>query len=169
VSGLKQFWRKTMTTVKSFAIVAALLAGGTSLAIAQNGAQTSAPSNVTKDQCAGIRQGLVECRKTHMAPNGNGKTAASTATPMRGSDTVILSAGQRSAVWSSLSKAPNQNATGFDATVGTFVPNTVKIKPMPRKVTDDNPSLKPYDFAMVDHKLVVVDPSNKVIADVLTK
>ena len=31
------------------------------------------------------------------------------------------------------------------------------------------PSLKPYDFAMVDHKLVIVDPSNKVIADVLSK
>jgi hypothetical protein len=158
-----------MTTVKSFAIVAALFAGGTSLAMAQNGAQTPAPSNVTKDQCAGIRQGLVECRKTDVAANSNSKMAASAATPMHGSDTVILSTGQRRAVWNSLSKAANQNATGFDATVGTFVPNTVKIKPMPRKVTDDNPSLKPYDFAMVDHKLVIVDPSNKVIADVLTK
>jgi hypothetical protein len=29
--------------------------------------------------------------------------------------------------------------------------------------------LRPYDFAMVNHKLVIVDPSNKVIADVLSK
>jgi hypothetical protein len=161
-----------MTTVKSFAIAAALLAGGTSLAIAQSGAQAPAPSHVTKDQCAGIRQGLVECHKMHMAAansNGTSAKAASAATPMHGSDTVILSAAQRRAVWNALSKAANQNARGLSATVGTFVPKTVTIKPIPGKVTADNPSLKPYDFAMVDHKLVIVDPSNKVIADVVTK
>jgi hypothetical protein len=113
-----------MTIPKSVAIVAALLAGGTSLAIAQNGA----------------------------------------------SDTVVLSAAQRSAVWKDLSKqATNQDVADFDATIGTFVPETVKIEPIPSKVTADNPSLKPYYFAMVDHELVIVDPSNKVIADVLTQ
>jgi hypothetical protein len=30
-------------------------------------------------------------------------------------------------------------------------------------------SLRPYSFAMVDHKLLIVDPSNKAIADVLSK
>jgi hypothetical protein len=161
-----------MTSVKSFAIVAALLAGGTSLALAQNGPQAPAPSPATKDQCAGIRQGLVECHKMHMAAaNGSGTSeqAASAATPMHGSDTVILSAAQRRAVWNALSKSTDQNATGLNAAVGTFVPKTVKIKPIPGKVTADNPSLKPYDFAMVDHKLVIVDPTNKVIADVVTK
>jgi hypothetical protein len=29
--------------------------------------------------------------------------------------------------------------------------------------------LRPYNYAMIDHKLVIVDPTNKVIADVLTK
>jgi hypothetical protein len=162
-----------MTTLKSFAIATALLAGGTSLAIAQNVAQTPAPSHVTKkEQCAGIRQGLVECHKIHMAANSNGtsKPAASAATPLHGSDTVILSDAQRRAVWNDLSKqATNQNAAGFDATTGTFVPNTVKIAPIPSEVTADNPSLRPYDFAMVDHKLVIVDPSNEVITNVLTK
>ena len=95
---------------------------------------------------------------------------ASAATAMHGTDTVILSAAQRSAVWSDLSKqATNQNAAGFNATIGTFMPSTVKIESIPNKVTANNPSLRPYDFAMVDHKLVIVDPFNKVIADVLTK
>jgi hypothetical protein len=72
--------------------------------------------------------------------------------------------------WNDLSKqATNQNAAGFDATIGTFVPKTVKIEPMPSKTAASVPSLRPYDFAMVGHKLVIVDPSNKVIADVLTK
>jgi hypothetical protein len=137
-----------MSSLKSFVIVAALLTGGTSLAIAQNGPQTHNPAN----------------------NQGTSKTVSENGPPMHGSDTVILSAAQRRAVWNDLSKqVTNQNAAGFDAKIGTFVPNTVKIEPMPSKVTANNPSLKPYDFAMVDHKLVIVDPSNKVIADVLSK
>jgi hypothetical protein len=77
---------------------------------------------------------------------------------------------QRKAVWNDLSKqATNQSASGFDATIGTFLPKTVKISPMPSKTATDVPSLRPYGYAMVGHKLVIVDPSNKVIADVLTE
>jgi hypothetical protein len=130
-----------MSTLKSIAIVAALLAGGTSLAIAQNG---------------------------QMPPSTKGSNSGSSA--MHGTDTVILSAAQRRAVWKDLSKqATNQNAARFDAATGTFVPNSVKIEPMPSKLTANDPSLRPYNFAMVNHKLLIVDPSNKVIADVLSK
>jgi hypothetical protein len=52
---------------------------------------------------------------------------------------------------------------------GTFMPSSVKIEPIPSKATAHIPPLWPYDYAMVDHKLVIVDPTNKVIADVLTK
>jgi len=98
-----------------------------------------------------------------------GVTTAWAATAMNGTDTVILSAAQRRAVWSDLSKqATNQNASGFDATTGTFVPKSVKIEPIPSKAKAHIPSLRPYAYAMVDHKLVIVGPTNKVIADVLT-
>jgi hypothetical protein len=170
-----------MATLKSFAIVAALLAGGTSMAIAQNGPAAPAPSGATKQDCAGIRQGLTECSKTQRAvvsrgvprtasPSAKTQTASSAAAPMHGSDTVILSAAQRRTVWNDLSKqATNQNAAGFEATTGTFVPKTVKVKPVPGKLAANVPSLRPYGFAMVDHSLVIVDPTNKVIADVVTK
>jgi Protein of unknown function (DUF1236) len=99
-----------------------------------------------------------------------GVATASAATAMHGTDTVILSAAQQRIVWNDLSKqATNQNAVGFDAATGTFVPSTVRVEPIPNKVTTNNPSLRPYDYAIIDHKLVIVDPSNKVIADVLEK
>jgi Protein of unknown function (DUF1236) len=99
-----------------------------------------------------------------------GVTAAWAATEMHGSDTVILSAAQRKAVWNDLSKqATNQSASGFDAVTGTFVPSSVKIEPIPSKATANNPELRPYNYAMVDHDLVIVDPTNKVIVDVLKK
>jgi hypothetical protein len=160
-----------MTTLKSFGIVVAVLAGGTSLALAQNSPAAPAPAHATKRQCADIRQGLVECHTMQMAAatTQSSKTPASPTPAMHGSDTVILSAAQRKTVWNDLGKrATNQTAAGFDATTGTFVPKTVKIKPIPSKLTADVPALQPYDFAMVDHKLVIVDPTNKVIADVLT-
>jgi len=104
---------------------------------------------------------LLLCGRDH-GVGGGGRDAAS--------DTVILSAAQRRAAWNDLKKqATNQNAAGFDATIGAFVPNTVKIEPMPSKTAADVPSLRPYGFAMVGHKLVIVDPSSKVIADALTK
>jgi hypothetical protein len=99
-----------------------------------------------------------------------GAATASAATTTHPTDTVILSATQRRAVWKDLHKqATNQSAAGFDATIGTFLPGTVKIAPIPNRVATAAPSLRPYDFAMVDHKLVIVDPTNKVIANVLTK
>jgi Protein of unknown function (DUF1236) len=154
-----------MTTMKSLTVLAALLAGGTSLAVAQNGPATGAEQPMAKHRCVGIRQGLTECSTTqansNMAANSNG-------TSKRGSDTVILSAAQRRAVWNDLIKqATNQNAAGFDATIGTFVPKSVKIEPIPTKATANNPELRPYDYAMVGDHIVIVDPTNKVIVDVL--
>ncbi|MFY9841019.1 MAG: DUF1236 domain-containing protein [Xanthobacteraceae bacterium] len=134
-----------MTTLNRIAVVAALLAGGTSLAIAQTSPQTPTSSGT--------------------------KTAASAATtPQNGTDTVILSEAQRRAIWNDLSKqATNQSASGFEAQIGTFMPSSVKIEPMPSNATANNPELRPYDYAMVDNYLVIVDPKNKVIVDVFKK
>jgi hypothetical protein len=172
----QSFGGQLMTTLNRFVIVAALLAGGTSLAIAQTqmppatGGAAGNPSHATKKyNCVGARNGLVECHTKQMSANTKG-TSAGSGTATHGTDTVILSAAQRRAVWKDLSKqANNQNATGFRARVGTFVPKSMKIQPMPINVTANNPKLRPYGFAMVGNKLLIVDPSNKVIADVLTK
>jgi hypothetical protein len=131
-----------MTTLKSFAMVAALLAAGTSLAPAQNTPSAS----------------------------GGSQKAASPGNATHGTDTVILSATQRRALWNDLSKqATNQSASGYEAQIGTFMPGSVKIEPIPGKAAANNPQLRPYDYAMVDHDLVIVDPANKVIADVVRK
>lgn len=161
-----------MAIVKSLAIVAALLAGGTSMAIAQNGPAASAPSGAAQKNCAGIRNGMVECSTAPVPENSKGTplNPASTAIRMHGSDTVILSDSQRKMVWNELSKqATNQTAPGFAAATGTFVPDSVKIERVPDTVATDVPSLQPYSFAMVDHSLLIVDPTNKVIADVVTQ
>jgi hypothetical protein len=174
--------------MKSFAMVAALLAGGTSLAMAQT-APSATGGAAVKHGCVGVRHGLVECHnKTHMSANGNGASsangngassanansasakAASPASSMHGTDTVILSAAQRRSLWNELSKqATNQSASGFEAQTGTFLPKSVKIEPIPGKAAANSPQLQPYDYAMVDHDLVIVDPTSNVIADIVKK
>jgi hypothetical protein len=161
-----------MAIVKSFAIMAALLAGGTSMAIAQNSPAASAPSGAAQQNCAGIRDGVTECSTAPVPENSKGTplVPGSTAIRMHGSDTVILSDRQRNMVWNELGKqATNQTAPGFEAATGTFVPDSVKIERVPDAVATDVPSLQPYSFAMVGHSLLIVDPTNKVIADVVTQ
>jgi hypothetical protein len=67
-------------------------------------------------------------------------------------------------------KSLNQRApSGFNATVGAVVPNGVKIAPVTGKAASDVPALKPYNFAMLQHKLLIVNPSDKKIAEVIAR
>ncbi len=97
--------------------------------------------------------------------------AASTsgiANPAR--DTLNLSSTQQKSVWQDLSaQATDQSApSGFQPMVGAVVPSTIKVEPMPSKVATDIPSLKSYDFAKVHGKLLIVNPSDKKVAEVIT-
>ena len=40
---------------------------------------------------------------------------------------------------------------------------------MPAKAASDVPALKPYNFAMLQKKLVIVNPSDHKIAEVITR
>jgi hypothetical protein len=86
------------------------------------------------------------------------------------SDTLSLNSTQRRMAWKDLNAASaKQNLpSGFHATVGAVVPSTFKIEPIPSKVTKDVPSLGPYDFATVQGKVLIVNPSDKKIADIIT-
>ncbi|HEY2533661.1 MAG TPA: DUF1236 domain-containing protein [Xanthobacteraceae bacterium] len=155
-----------MTALNNFAILFALLAGGGVGAWAARAMTTPPPVDASTAD-ASYPLELMTNAKNPPEAHYVDYTLVFNLTSL--GDTVTLSAAQRSAAWKDLSKhATNQDAAGFDATIGALVPDTVEIEPIPSDVTANNPSLKPYCFAMVDHKLVIVDPSNKVIAYVLT-
>ena len=98
---------------------------------------------------------------------------ASAATKMAqpASDSLSLSSPQQHSAWKDLYvKSLNQKTpSGFDATAGAVVPNGVKIAPVTSKAASDVPALRPYDFAMAQHKLLIVNPSDKKIAEVITR
>ena len=86
------------------------------------------------------------------------------------SDTLSLTSTQLKTAWNDLhGQATEQKApSGFNATVGAVVPSTVKIEPVPSKAVSAVPALKSFDFAMVNGKLLIVNPSNKKIVEVIS-
>jgi len=95
----------------------------------------------------------------------SGKAAA------QSGDTLTLSDTQRKLAWQDLyMDSLNQDTpAGFDAVVGASVPNTIVIAPVTAQAGSDVPALKPYAFAMVQRKLVIVNPSSRKIADVIAR
>jgi hypothetical protein len=99
----------------------------------------------------------------------NGSGAAKMAPPA--SDSLSLSGAQQHTAWNDLYVGSlNQKApSGFDATVGAIVPGSVQVAPVTNKAATDVPALKPYDFAMLQHKLLIVNPGDKKVAEVITR
>jgi hypothetical protein len=62
-------------------------------------------------------------------------------------------------------KAPD----GFTAQVGQKVPNTVKLHPLPTTITNSISALRPYEYAMLDKKVLIVNPMDKKVVDIITQ
>jgi hypothetical protein len=86
-------------------------------------------------------------------------------------DTLDLSATQQKDIWKDLSRhAASQTApSGFNATVGEAIPTGVSTYPLPRQAARDVPAVKPYRYAMLQDKVLIVNPRDKKIADVVAK
>jgi len=112
-----------------------------------------------------IVTGAAAASAASMSQSSSGSTMARPA-----NDTLDLTSTQRKTAWNDLSKsAAKQNEQkGFNARVGIVVPATLKIEPVPSSVATSIPRLRPYDFAMVEGKLVIVNPSDKKIVEVIT-
>ena len=97
-------------------------------------------------------------------------TVASAATMLpTASDTLNLTHAQQETAWHDLYMGwLNQKVpSGFQASVGAVIPSEVTTAPVNSKAASAVPALKPYDFAMVQKKLVIVNPSDHKIAEVI--
>ena len=87
-------------------------------------------------------------------------------------DTVVLSKQQRKDAWQDIKAlATKQKApAGFTATVGTVIPSKLDTHPVPVSTANKVPVLRPFQYAMLDtNKLLIVNPSDHKIADILTQ
>jgi len=104
-----------------------------------------------------------------MLLSGAAMASAESVKPMA-RDTLSLTSTQQKTAWNDINKtASNQSApANFDVKAGAAVPSGVKISAVPNKAARDVPALRPYDFAMVQGKLLIVNPSDKKIAEIIT-
>ena len=88
----------------------------------------------------------------------------------RARDSLVLSTTQQKTAWNDLhAQAGRQTApSGFRANIGQVIPNGVTVKPVPSKTASDLPSLRRYDFALVKGKLLIVNPADKKIVEVIS-
>jgi hypothetical protein len=84
-------------------------------------------------------------------------------------DSLSLTSAQQKTAWNDLSSQASQNApAGFNATDGAKVPSALTIKAVPTKAAQDVSQLRPYDFAKVQNKLLIVNPHDRMIAEVIS-
>ncbi len=55
----------------------------------------------------------------------------------------------------------------FEAIDRWVLPNTVKAEPVIRRAIRDVPSLAPYDFAVVEGELLIVNPADRAVVAVI--
>ena len=82
---------------------------------------------------------------------------------------LSLTAAQEKLAWRDLStQAASQRApSNFSASVGTTVPNDITLRSIPRTVASQLPTLKPYRYARLPNELLIVNPSDKKVVDVI--
>ena len=100
---------------------------------------------------------------------GSGTMSSSTSAAM---DSLSLSSQEQKTAWKDISgqaskvKAPS----GFTAKVGAAVPSDLTTHPVPVSTANKVPALRQYSYALLDsNKLLIVNPSDKKIAEVISQ
>lgn len=74
-----------------------------------------------------------------------------------------LTHAQRRWVFSGIRHSGVVGSKGFHPKLGARVPETIKLHPLPRAVTEKMPALKPYRYAKVDLKVLLVDEQRRLV------
>lgn len=92
--------------------------------------------------------------------------AAMQATPK---DNLALTRTQKRIAWRDISKQASTETvpSGFTAKVGATVPDNLSIQPMPAHVATRVAALKPYDYALLPKQLLIINPSDKKVVNVI--
>jgi hypothetical protein len=96
--------------------------------------------------------------------------AAAPEASARPTDRLSLTTTQQRTAYDDLFMPPFAQTppSGFEAIVGAVVPNSIATAPVTSKAANDVPKLRPYEFAMIKNKLLIVNPLDHKIAEVIS-
>jgi hypothetical protein len=80
-----------------------------------------------------------------------------------------LSAQQRTAIYQTVTKDKVRTPPppGTPTNVGAQIPATTELYALPESVTKESPSAKFYRYTIVDNRVVIVDPTNLKVVEVI--
>jgi len=102
---------------------------------------------------------------------GASGASATTMSSTKPADTLNLTTTQQKAAWHDLymKSLSQKGPSGFTAKVGETLPSSITTAPVTEKAASAVPALKPYNFAMLQSELVIVNPNDHKIAEVITR
>jgi hypothetical protein len=85
-------------------------------------------------------------------------------------DRLTLSGAQELAIFQSVSRQKTKKATapsGFEPEMGQAVPESITLHKLPSDATSRVPTATPYDYAMLQNQLLIVNPRDRIAVDVI--
>src|SRR6516164_2539236 len=98
-------------------------------------------------------------------------SAAGTGPFLVASDDLVLTGAQEHLMWQRLMWRNIGIATApaaSTAAVGATAPAAVELRALPATVTRQLPQMKPYTYATLGKPLLIINPTDRVIVDVIT-
>ncbi len=100
-----------------------------------------------------------------------GAASAAGGSASRPSDLLFLSGAQEQLIWQRVGRHHAGATTalpGFDDGIGATMPASVKARAIPSNVTAEIPAVRAYRYAMLGNELLIVNPTDKKIVDVIS-
>ena len=99
-----------------------------------------------------------------------GASAAETGPFLVASDDFVLTGAQEQLLWQRIGRTVSSTTapSGLIAAVGATLPASVALHALPATVTRQIPAVRPYKYATLGEALLIINPTDRVIVDVIT-
>jgi hypothetical protein len=96
-------------------------------------------------------------------------SAAGTGPFLVASDDFVLTGAQEQLLWQRIGRNASGTPSGLIAAVGATLPASVALHALPATVTRQVPAVRPYKYAMLGKALLIINPTDRIIVDVITQ
>ena len=89
---------------------------------------------------------------------------------MAPNDRLSLTSTQEHTILQSINKQSvkkEASPSGFKAAVGQSVPTSIALHALPNDATSQVPAVKSFDFAVLQNQLLIVNPKDRMIVDII--
>ena len=145
--------------------------GGQGATTKQSQDEKSSPSTGTRQQSQDSKSGQTPSTQQsqgQQSPSTSG-TKQGTAERSGGGGSVSFTTEQKTRIRQTVltSSAPRVTKVDFDVRVGTVVPRTVRVAPLPPTLIEIQPSWRGYMYFVYNDEIIVVEPGSLRIVAVI--